>query len=445
LNNILKFLFLLSILLAQSGCSLINNVSDQSSTYLGTESPTITPATEIVISTSTNPAPNSTPVPILPISDTSSLETLVLGTLTPDVYDGIQILPMATFPGQPQLWAVYSTGLRNFEAAGSPSHFIAIFTRDATSNWLELSRINLETSPDKPSPDYIDNSGIKQVQIGPTRIWLTVEGGIGAHGGVFQLLSFDGKQLKIEITGSNDSPVAGSLQDVNNDGLLDAILNVSDNYVFCYACSVRKYAYEVYRWDSARTSMVNVDLTSLISDQPEVVAKPNNLAVSLALAGLWKDALVQAKLAMNAAVFDNTVDLNTVVWNLAIIQLHTDALGKAVIEGPYPLIANVFYGDYDSAVDIFHKYSPDQIFSMRSPLIIDTPAEGFESSLGTYLFDSANLALNLESELSSAYFIRAWAEYLKDPADPNIKADVGKALILSPGDPLFISANDFLK
>jgi hypothetical protein len=445
LKTILKFLFLLSLILGQSGCSSSNSNSDQSSTLLGTETPAMNPAPEIVIPIGTSLAPRSTSAPILPISDTSSLESMVLGTLTPGVYEGIQILPLATFPGQPQLWAVYSTGMRNFEAAGSPSHFVVIFTQDATNNWQELSRINLETSPDKASPDYIDKGGIKQVQVEPTRIWLTVEGGIGAHGGVFQLLSFDEKQLRIELTGSNDSPGAGSLQDLNNDGFLDAILNVSDNYVFCYACSVRKYAYEVYRWDATRTIMVKVDFALLNSDQAEDVSKPNNLAVSLALAGLWKDALVQAKLAMNAAVLDNTADLNPVAWNLAIIQLHADTLGKAVTEGPYPLIANVFYGDYAAAVDIFRRYSPDQIFSTQSPLIIGTTAEGNESSLAAYLFDSANQAISQESELSPAYFVRAWAEYLKDPSDPNIKADTAKAYSLSPDDPFYKSTNDFLK
>jgi hypothetical protein len=440
-----KILLFLSILFILSGCSSFSRNSNQSSSPISTTAPTAISATEVVTPTAVSVPPSPTPAPVLPTADTSSLQSMVLGQLAPGVYEGFQILPLATFPGQPSLWAIYSVGLRNFEASGSPSHFVAIFTHDAAGSWQELSKINLETNSDTPSPDYLDNGGVKQVNIEPTRVWLSVEGGIGAHGGVFQLLSFDGKQLKIEVTGANDSPGAGSIQDLNNDGLMDVILNISDNYVFCYACSVRKYAYEVYRWDSASAGTVKVELTPLTSDQPKNVPNPANLAVSLAKAGLWKDALVQAKVAMKAALLDNTSNLNTVTWNQALIQLHADALGNAVSEGPYPLLANVFYGDYAAAVDLFRGYTPDQIFSLQSPLITGTPAEGNESSLSSYLLDSANLAISQEANLSPAYFIRAWAEYLKDSTDPNVRADVEMALSLSPDDPLYKASVELLK
>jgi hypothetical protein len=440
-----KILLFLSILFILSGCSSFSQNSNQSSTPISIATPAINSATEVVTPTAVSVPPSPTPAPVHPIADTSSLQSLVLGQLTPGVYEGFQILPLATFPGQPSLWAVYSVGLRNFEASGSPSHFVAIFTQDAAGNWQELSRINLETSPDNPSPDYLDNGGVKQVNIEPTQVWLSVEGGIGAHGGVFQLLSFDGKKLKIEVTGANDSPGAGSIQDLNNDGTMDVILNISDNYVFCYACSVRKYAYEVYRWDSASAGMVKVELTSLTSDQPKNVSDPANLAVSLAKAGLWKDALVQAMVAMKAAALDNTSNLNTVTWNLDLIRLHADALGKAVTEGPYPILANVFYGDYATAVNLFRGYTPDQIFSLKSPLIVGTPAEGNENSLAAYLLDSTNQAIVQEPKLSEAYFIRAWAEYLKDSTDSNVRADVEMALSLSPDDPLYKASVELLK
>lgn len=384
----------------------------------------------------------ATPIPTN--VDTNSLRSLALGKFPAGTYESVEVLPVNNLRGQPPLWVVYSTGRRNFEAPGSPSHFVALYTVDSQQNWQELVSLNLQTDSDSPSPDYLDKSGLHQVQIDPSRIWLSVEGGIGAHGGIFQLLSFDGKNLKIELTAANDTAGTGSIQDVNDDGVMDVVINVSDNYVFCYACGVRKYAYDVYRWDASSSQMVKVELTTLSSEHPELVTIPNNTAVSDARAGLWKDALSQIVLAEGTANTADQAALDTIRWNRGVIQINATALSKAVGDSPFPLLAKVFFGDYTAAEDMFHSYAPDQIFSQQSPLIIGTIAEGNQSALSDYLMNSTNNAIGLDPRLSEAYFLRAWAEYLNNPADPNIRTDVMKALSLSPQDALYKASIEYL-
>ena len=47
-------------------------------------------------------------------------------------------------------------------------------------------------------------------------------------------------------------------------------------------------------------------------------------------------------------------------------------------EGPYPLLANVFYGDYEAAVSniMTRLYAQCQLFDLETPLVAGTVAEG---------------------------------------------------------------------
>ena len=49
----------------------------------------------------------------------------------------------------------------------------------------------------------------------------------------------------------------------------------------------------------------------------------------------------------------------------------------------------------------------------------------------------ASAALEVKPELAPALFVRAWGEYLADPSDPQIAADLAAAAQLAPGDALF--------
>ena len=74
---------------------------------------------------------------------------------------GLAVLPLSAPADSPPLWALYSTGMRNYDLDPVPSHFLAIFTKD-DAGWQELARIDLDAPPAEdtllvePLPDYID-------------------------------------------------------------------------------------------------------------------------------------------------------------------------------------------------------------------------------------------------------------------------------------------------
>ena len=238
---------------------------------------------------------------------------------------------MAT--GAQPLWIVHSTGSRSFDEPVQ-QHFVDVYTRDGSA-WKELSRLELE------NPDYLDEDGVQQVMIEPQRMWLSVESGAGAHAGCLDILSFDGKVLKDEVSSCNSSPDGGEVADVNGDGVPDVVLNQSENYVFCYACGVRLKVFEVMRWDG--TTLADVHVQKLPASAPSNVREANDRAVDLFNHELVKDAETAIE---NAAVLDPRND--TLKWNAAIIKLHADARRENVVDGGYPLLTNVFYGDYQA-------------------------------------------------------------------------------------------------
>ena len=100
----------------------------------------------------------------------------------------------------------------------------------------------------------------------------------------------------------------------------------------------------------------------------------------------------------------------------------------------YPLLSNVFYGDYAAAVDLMRPYSPEQVFSPDSPLIAGTVAEGYAGIVRDTVVTSTDAALAVRPDLAEAYFLRGWAEYLVDPDNTQARDDVHQAAALRPGD-----------
>jgi hypothetical protein len=64
-------------------------------------------------------------------------------------------------------------------------------------------------------------------------------------------------------------------------------------------------------------------------------------------------------------------------------------------------------------------------------------AEGNEQWLASYILQQTNAAIAAQPELAAAYYFRAWATYLNNPADPQIAADLQQAAALAPNEPLF--------
>jgi hypothetical protein len=434
---------LLTLALALAACTVVPP-TPTASPVTATSAPE--PATPTIAPTATDAA--SPPPPAPPAPSTDSLVQLVQSGLPEGAFEGVVALPLAVPAGQPPLWAVYSHGLRNFDLTPLPNHFVAIYTQ-ANGDWRELARQEFSSGdPTVAAPDYVGEGGLAQVQIEPSHTWLALEGGAGAHSGIFELLDFDGRTLRVQVNGFSSSPGVGTIRDVNGDGIPDVVLDASDHYVFCYACGVTDEGFQVFAWDQANGRMMEQRIAPMLMGQSGHPARDlTNEAVALAEAGLWKDAadvIEQAKQAATNVQPPFTND--TVDWDYGLIRLHADAAARAVTDSGYPLLSNVFYGDYAAAVDLMRPYGAAQIFSAQTPLVVGTTAEMWVPELSSSIIKKADAALALNPDLAPAYFLRGWASYLADPVAnrAQAKVDVAKAAALAPADALYRDAAAFL-
>lgn len=343
--------------------------------------------------------------------------------------EGVEVVALEDSKVGKGLWLAYTYGMRSFDPL--EEHFVAIYAKEG-SGWRKVSSLSFD------GPDYIDQSGVRQVEVDSNRTWIEVVGGMGAHGGYFDLVSFDGKILQSEVASGFSSPGAGFLEDLDGDGALEVILSAGENYVFCYACSVRLILFDVLRWNGSSFSLV--ELERLSGAAPAEVRRLNNKAVDLARAGLWKDALYEIYEALDQETLDETV-----YWNAAIIRLHADARAEQAFEEIYPILDYMFFGDYDEAIAPFRELSAEQIFSKDTPLVKGTVAQGWEDSLTTWITGTTQLALEVKPDLAPAYFLRGWANYISNPGNPKALADIQKAAQLDPKDKLYSDSVAYLK
>jgi hypothetical protein len=405
------------------------------------------PATATAVApAATPPAATAAPIAAPPTPATDSLVQLVQAGLPAGAFEGVVARPLAVRTGWPPLWAVHTYGLRNFDLDPLQNHFVAVYTQ-AEGKWQELARQEFSSDDQTAAaPDYVAADGLVQAPIEPSHVWLALEGGAGAHSGTFNLLAFDGQTLRLQVNGFSSSPGAGRIEDVNGDGAPDVILDASDYYVFCYACGVVDVGFRVFAWDQASGRMVERQIEPMT--EPGHPARDlTNEAVALADAGLWKDAASAIAQARQAAADVQPASANdTVAWDYGLIRLHTGALAAGAANSGYPLLSNVFYGDYAAAVDLMRPYSAAEIFNTQGPLIVGTVAEGGLSALYDAITRQADAALALKPDLAPANFLRGWASYLADPAAnlAQARADVEKAAALAPDDTLFRDAAAFL-
>jgi hypothetical protein len=345
-------------------------------------------------------------------------------------FEGVNVLPLEVPAGEPPLWAAFSLGF-----SIDQQHFVAIYRR-AADGWRELDRLLLDTS------DVVFEESVRQVEVAPGRVWLEVESGAGAHGGIYALLSFDGTTLREEVMGFSASPGAGALDDLNGDGVPEVVLDQSDYYVFCYACGVVEVNYQVLRWNG--TKMVEVTLERLPDTAPDALQQANNEAVILARAGLWQDAALLAEQAdqINATLPEPNP---TADWNSNLIALTAEGRAEHARVGTYPLLGNLFYGDYTSVLGILSGYSAEELFSRPNPLIAGTVAEGWEEQLIEQIETYTSQALAVRPDLAEAVFLRGWARYLADPTSEAALADVQHAAELEPAQPLFADSVEYLR
>lgn len=333
--------------------------------------------------------------------------------------------------GRPAVTVFSTFGLRSFQPDAESQHLIAVY-RTPGGRWEEVSRAYLTC------PDYLGGGTVTVVPITPDATWLQVAGGAGAHAGCYDIYRFDGQLLRHELESSHPSPDAGFTRDVLNEGRPQVVLNRTDPYVFCYACGVRDIDFDVLRWNGL--AFEKVDLTPLPESAPLEVRRLTNSAIAEAQAGLWKDA--QATIG-RAVTLDARVP--GVQRNAALIDLTGSALAAAVRETGYPLLQNVFYGDYPSAVDLMRPSAPADIFSQSSPLIQGTPAEGWLDALADHLTHSTSDALAVRPDLAEAHYLRGWAAYLRSPGSAEARTAVERAAQLRPNDSLFRASAEFLR
>jgi hypothetical protein len=345
--------------------------------------------------------------------------------------EGVAVEPLDGAAGTP-LWLVYSHGYPQFD---TQKHFVALYTH-AAEGWRELSRLELE------HVDYLGAGGVSQAQVVPGQIWLEVQAGVGAHSGCYNLLRFDGVALRSEVAGCNSSPGAGALRDLDGDGLPEAILNQSDNYVFCYACGERYFSYAVYRWDGSVMQRVTLD------PLPQAGAAPLNQALALARLGLWKDAQQTIAELEAAGALGPPYRLYA-----GMIELHAEDFAAQVSEAKYPLLDQLFYGNYPAALDALRAYPPEQLFAAPSPLISGTAAEGWDFSVTYWVTSTTTTLLDAPPTLAlpdpqlpaAAHFLRGWALTLANPADPAALADIERAAQLAPNERLFADSAAYLR
>jgi hypothetical protein len=361
-------------------------------------------------------------------------------TLTPDVMgmspfsgiDGVRVVHLHGLPGG-DYWVAYSTGSRSTASADQQPqrHFVAAYEHSG-GTWREVGRVELD------SPDFLSEGGVSQIDIESTHAWLAVESGAGAHGGCYDVLSFDGKTLRSEVSHCASSPGAGRLEDVNGDGQTDIVLNNSDNYVLCYACGVRLMRLRVLRWNGERLAEAMVE--HLPVSAPTELRKLNDRAVDLFHHELVKDAVI----AINEAAKYSSSN-QTVAWNRALIRLHAQERSQHTKDSGYPLLAHIFCGDYDAALKPLRAYGVPTLFADDSPLLVGTPAEDWRPELVQWITSTTSLAIEAQPDLAGAYFLRGWATQMGHPGNPDALRDIEEASALVPGDILFSESVAYLQ
>ncbi len=438
---------LLSLILAMtlSGCAKATSPAPPSTS---TPAASLTPTELRALPSAASPTPGAQPTsetPALEPTPTSPpvpenlVATLEVGlpTPTPDAsgvasggFDGVTVMPLTPLAEDQPLWGAFTHGTRSFQLP--TNHFVAVYTY-GDSGWQELGRFELEC------PDSVHPDSVRQVPIEPSRIWLEVQGGMGTYSSCYDLLSFDGRALRAEV--STWSPIPsnlGQVTDVNGDGALEVVLDASDPYVLSRSHGVRYIRFQVLRWDGSE--FVEVELSLLPASAQAELRELNNRAVELARAGLWLDAQAAIDQALPLAP-----DEPAVSWNATLIDLHAESNREQVRTSPYPLLANLFMGDYAAVLEVMRLYSPEEIFSPLSPVLRDVDAFTWEAELNYWITLSVSQALEARPDLAAAYFLRGWATHLVRPGSPEVLADIEQAAALSPDEPLFSQSLAYLK
>ena len=388
--------------------------------------------------------PTFAPATHVPIP-TSSISTADLATLVqssqPDYgqwKSSIQVLPLVLPAGQPGLWAAYPM---------QPAAWFGIILYDRNGGgWRELARRDFWSVRDAIP---LRDPWLTQVEIEPDRIWLELSGPSGIRGGCFDLLSFDGSTLQVELSACNAAYDIGRISDVNGDGAPDVVIDASNYGIGCNACDVGKLHFRAYAWDEANQGLIEKPIRPLAPRLSGQTAWPLvNEAVKLSQVGLWKDAMAKISQARTAAAAASPPLTDpTLQWDYALIKVHVDAMRQAVMSqrrgGGSPLLSQVFYGDYAAAVDLLRPQGLNILLDVKAlpDALVRVDGEAFPA-----IDESASAALTVRPDLAPAYFLRGWARYHYSRRGlAAAKEDMARAVLLAPDDEFFRQANAYLK
>ena len=105
---------------------------------------------------------------------------------------------------------------------------------------------------------------------------------------------------------------------------------------------------------------------------------------------------------------------------------------KPASDEPFPLLAQIFYGDYDAAVALLKAIGAKETADFNGKWFAGPIAEGqdvpstadFRQIAAENMIAFADLALAQDPKDTSVLFIRGWARTLISPRDPAGLADL---------------------
>ena len=276
--------------------------------------------------------------------------------------------------------------------------------------------------------DFVDGEYIGGIELIPDittdKTFFVVHGGVGAHSSFGTVFAFDGKNLTVAVDGRSDAGGgAVTVRDINSDGVLDIITDTTDYYVFCYACGVRIRNATVYAWDG----------TAFVAQVIEPASDAaTNTIVAYAQAQRWSmvDTLL-AQLLPPSMVPDK--------WNVALMR-HMATLRRPVADDAFPLLAHIFYGDYDAAIALLKAVGADETTRIDGSWFAGPISDGqtadatmeFRMVAADVMVRFADIALAQDPTDTSVQFIRGWARTLKNPRDPAGLNDLQAVVAVDP-------------
>ena len=420
--------------------------------------PPETTATETVVATTTTPTATEAPTgdttaatedapPEDPETLAAELAEVALAPVREEFGESADGLTAHAFSVAPRdergtLWVVVTNGPQPFyvDEDGEPVnffHFIALYRRNGDATWSDvLYQVTLETAPQWTEVQIYDAG--PRARREPTTPLIAIHGGTGAHAGTLDVVLVEGELLAVAVSHVSARPGAGSIADLDGDGVVELVLNSSNPYVFCYACSVEEKGDLVYRWNGVEYDAVPL---AVPDDLEGDLAAAAERVVRLAAANLWRDA---ATLAIETS--RRAPEHEGLRW-LSIVVNRTAALRLGYAGSPgQPLLANVFAGEYAAAFALMRTLPPEEAFALDGPLISGTAAETDLATMVAYLLFYADEALKVRDDDPAIHAVRALGQTLASPDDLNrARSSIGRALRLAPDDPFLQEAKAYLE